>query len=270
MRIWSTKRLFPGILLIFLFACPVFGQNQMEPDSLRWNDWNFRISPYAWLIGFQGELYRPPSSSLLPEPPPPQYDIDIGFRDIRNSIKFIMMLGGQFRGKNWVAQFNSSSLIIESEVITPADLLLQDNIIRLTYWGGDFEVGYRLIKGQEFEMDALVGLKFVHFGLNLRSRIGGNLDVQGARSKAWTDPALGFNFRYNPNRKISFTSYADVSIPAIGTDNSLQFIGVAQYHFTRTFYTSIGYRYYNVEIPEEEAIFNGSLKGLILHMGFQF
>ena len=121
--------------MTLLFACPVFGQSHMETDSIPWNDWKFRVSPYIWAIGFKGEITRPEKVEVapLPEPPPPTYEIDVGFRDIRNSIKFIMMLGGQYRGKHWVAQFNSSALILESTAITPLDLLLQDNLDRLNY-----------------------------------------------------------------------------------------------------------------------------------------
>jgi hypothetical protein len=181
-----------------------------------------------------------------------------------------MMLGGQYRGEDWVAQFNSSTLIIESEAITPLDLLFQDNVVRLTYFGGDIEAGYRILKNPKFEIDALVGLKFFYFGVDLASTLGGVIDVDGARGKGWIDPVLGVNFRYNPSRRIGFVGYADLGIPVLGTDKSSQFIGVAQYHFTKTFYTSIGYRHYTIEVPENEAIFNGSLKGFILHLGFQF
>ena len=256
---------FPVIFLVSLY-----GHSQQELDSLKWNDWNFRISPYIWLVGFKGEIYRPPYPVTAPEPSPPKYDIDIGFRDIRNSIKFIMMLGGQYRGEQWVAQFNSSALIIENEAITPLELLLQDNVVELTYIGGDFEVGYRVLKNPKFELDALLGLKFIYFGVDVTSNIGGKREVQGARDVGWIDPVLGANFRYNPTRKIGFIGYADFGIPVFGTDRSFQFIGAAQYHFTKTFYTSIGYRHYDIKIPEEDAIFNGSIRGFILHLGFQF
>ena len=264
------SKLFAGVFLLLLSVSSAFGQSQMETDSIQWNNWSFRLSPYIWAIGFEGELYRPPQPGNFPEPTPPKYEIDVGFRDIRNSIKFIMMLGGQYRGERWVAQFNSSALIIESEAITPLDLLLQDNVVRLTYFGGDLEAGYRVLKNPKFEIDALLGLKFIYFGVDLASAVGGDVDVEGARDKGWIDPVLGANFRYNPIRKFSLVGYADLGIPVFGTDRSFQFIGMAQYHFTKTFYTSIGYRHYDIQIPEDEAIFNGSLKGFILHLGFQF
>ncbi len=266
----SNNRMFLGVFMTLLFASPVFGQSQMETDSIRWNNWNFRVSPYIWAIGFKGELVRPPQPTNIPEPPPPKYDIDVRFRDIQNSIKFILMLGGQYRGDQFVVQFNSSSLILESEAITPLEILFQNNVVKLTYFGGDLEAGYRVLKNPELEIDALVGLKFFYFGVDLVSTVGGSRDVEGARDRGWIDPVLGANIRYNPSKKFGFVGYADFGIPVFGTDGSFQFIGAAQYHFTKTFYTSLGYRTYSLEIPEEDAIFNGNLRGFILHIGFQF
>ena len=262
-----NKNIF-GVLLFLVCVPTLLGQ---EPrDSVTWNDWNFRVSPYFWFIGLKGEINRPPTPVKPVEPPPPKYEIDIGFRDIQNSIKFALMLAGQYRGDRVVAQFNFSSLILESEAITPAELLLQDNIIRLSYFGGDLEVGYRVIKNRKFELDALVGLKFFYFGIDLSTNIVGSVEVEGSRGRGWIDPVVGVNLRYNPHRKISFIGYGDVCIPGVGSDFASQFISVAQYHFTPTFYTSLGYRSYFLNIPEDEAIFNGQLNGWIMRIGFQF
>lgn len=263
------KQFLPLLLLPFLLLS-FSARSQQELDSLNWNDWNFRISPYIWLVGFNGELYQPPGPSNLPEPPPPKYDIDVKFKDIRNSIKFISMLGAQYRGKSWVAQFNSSALIIESEAITPLELLLQDNVLRLTYFGGDFFGGYRILKKPKIEIDLLGGFKYFYFELEAVSTLGGQREVEGRRNQNWIDPSFGANIRYAPSRKIHLLGYLDFGIPLLDVDRSGQFFGLAQYHFTKTFYSSIGYRQYLVEIPEEEAIFSGSLSGFILHIGFQF
>lgn len=256
--------------VLFLLCCIPSIRSQDTKDSILWNDWNFRVSPYFWFIGLQGEIYRPPTPVNPIEPAPPKYNVDVGFKDIQNSIKFALMLAGQYRGKRIVAQFNFSSLILESEAITPLELLLQDNLIKLTYFGGDLEAGYRFIRNVKFELDALVGLKFFYFGLDLSTNITGNVEVAGAREKGWLDPILGVNLRYYPHKKFSFLGYGDVAIPGIGSDFSGQIIAVSQFHLTPTFYVSAGYRSYYINIPENEAIFNGAIKGWIVRIGFQF
>ena len=122
----------------------------------------------------------------------------------------------------------------------------------------------------KFELDALAGLKFFYFGIDVSTKVGGSIPVEGARSRGWMDPTLAVNIRYNPHKKLSFVGYGDIGITGIGSDFSSQFITMVQYHFTKTFFTSLGYRSYFLNIPEDEAIFNGQLQGWIVRLGFQF
>jgi len=65
-----VKRLFISFFIVLsLFSTPtkLLAQENQELDSI-WNNWNFRISPYFWYIGFQGIIYKPPELTTLPEP----------------------------------------------------------------------------------------------------------------------------------------------------------------------------------------------------------
>lgn len=270
-------RFFTRLVSISLLACLLFfgasgqecmGKEKQKNDST-WTDWNFRISPFFWYIGFQGTIYRPPVPSNYPEPPP-KYEIDVGFRDIVSSIKFALMLAGQYKGEHVVAQFNFSSLILESEAITPLELVLQNNIINLNYFGGDLGIGYRAVKKPRFELEPILGLKFIYFKIGLSSTVIGNIDVEGARSRFWVDPVVGTNLLYRPGRKIEFSGYADVGPALLTNVLSYQAMAGINYHFTKTFMITLGYRYYAVEFPTDEAIFNGNFKGWITRLGFQF
>jgi hypothetical protein len=261
------------IFSVFVFSfllsgTPSYTQEKQKMDST-WNNWNFRISPYFWYVGFQGTIYRPPTLGTLPEPPP-KHEIDVSFMDIRHSIKFALMLAGQYKSKHIVTQFNFSSLILESEAITPFEFVLQDNIINLTYMAGDLGIGYRVVKNPKFEFDALLGIKFMYFKIGLKTNLIGIVPIVGERSKFWIDPVIGTNLRYRPHRKIEFIGYADFGPPFPDDYNTYQLIIGANYLFTKTFMISLGYRTYHVDFPKGEAIFNGNVKGWIMKIGFQF
>ncbi len=265
-----------GLIISFFIIFYLFGQatnlqaqEKQELDSL-WNDWNFRISPFFWYIGFEGTIYRPPQPALTPNPPPPKYEIDVSFKDIKNSIKFALMLAGQYRNKHIVTQFNFMSLVLESEAITPLELVLQDNIVNLTYMAGDLGIGYRVVKNPKFEFDALLGMKFVYLRIGLKTKLAGVVPIEGERSKLWVDPVIGTNIVYRPHRKIEFVGYADFGPPFPDNVNSYQAMIGANYLFTKTFMITLGYRAYHIDFPKEEAIFNGTIKGWIMKIGFQF
>ena len=257
------------LFYIFGHTSALQAQEKQELDSIS-NDWNFRISPYFWFIGLKGTIYRPPKPMQLPEPPPPEYDIDVGFKDIKNSIKFALMLAGQYKTKHIVTQFNFSSLILESEAITPLELVLQDNIINLTYMAGDFGVGYRVIKKPKFEFDALLGVKFVYFKIGLKTNILGIVQIEGERGNYWLDPVIGTNLKYRPHRNVELIGYADIGPAFPDKYNTSQLMIGANYLFTKTFMVSLGYRTYHLDFPRDEAIFNGNVKGWIMKIGFQF
>ena len=243
-----AEKLFIVFLLIVCFhpGHKTSAKERQQLDST-WNDWNFRISPFFWYMGFKGTIYRPPQPTQMPQPPPPKYDIDVGFKDIRSSIKFALMLAGQYRNKHVVTQFNFSSLILESEAITPLELVLTDNIVNLKYFGGDLGLGYRFVKNPKFEFDALLGLKFVYFDIGLSSKAVG-IPIDYERSKGWVDSFLGTNIKYMPHPRIELTGYADFGPPLADDINSYQFIAGASYLFSKTFFvicrlSSLSYRF---------------------------
>lgn len=260
------------ILLIFLILfilAPVQAKHRHHPDSA-WNDWNFRISPYIWYIGFKGTIYRPPQPSNMPEPPPPKFEIDVSFKDIRHSIKFIAMLSGKYRGKKVVTMFNFSSLILESEVITPSELLFQDVILNLSFFAGDLDVGYRFIRKDKIQLDGLIGLKFIYFKIGGRSKILGHIPLEGERDHLLMDPVIGLNAIYRPHKRIELTAYGDFGAGLAGPDISYQAITGVRYLITRTFNMSLGYRIWGIKHDVSEAIFNGHVKGWIMKFGFQW
>ena len=257
------------VVSFFLSGTHSFALEKQGIDST-WNNWNFRISPYFWYIGLKGTIYRPPSPVQMPIPPPPKFEIDVSFKDIRHSIKFALMLAGQYRNKHIVTQFNFSSLVLESEAITPLELLLQDNIINLTFLAGDIGIGYRIIKNPKLEFDALLGIKFMYFGIGLKTKLAGIVPIEGERDNLWIDPVIGINFKYRPHHKIEFNSHADFGPPYPDNINSYQAMLGTSYLFTKTFLISVGYRIYHVDFPKDEAIFIGDIKGWMMRIDFQF
>jgi len=142
------------------------------------------------------------------------------------------MLAGQYRSKHIVTQFNFSFLILESEAITPLELVFQDNFINLAYIAGDLGVGYRVVKKTKFEFDILAGIKYMYFKIDLKTNLFGNVMVEDERSKYWIDPAISSNIIYRPHRKMEFAGFVDFGPPFPDNINSYQVMAAANYLFT--------------------------------------
>jgi len=221
-------------------------------------------------MGFKGTIYRPPAPVLLPIPPPPEYEIDIGFKELSSSIKYAMMMAGEYRTKHIVTIFNYSGLILEGDVVTPLDLILQNVRVRLDYHAGDLSVGYRFVKSDKWEFDGLTGIKFMYFGLYGSSDLVGTVPFEGNRSNFWADPIVGARVIYAPIRKLEVMTYVDFGGFQRETEINNQFISGISYFFNDLFFTSVGYRNWHIKVDENEAIYNGTVKGWLVRIGFQF
>jgi hypothetical protein len=201
--------------------------------------------------------------------PPPKSDIDVGFKEIRSSIKFAMALTGQYRNRHVVAQFHFTSLVMESEAITPYEILLQSSKMSLSYFSGDFGVGYRILKDRKIEWDALLGLKYIYFKVGLATDLLGTYTIEGARDHFWIDPAIATNFKYRPHPRFELVSYGDLG-SSFGRDINYQLLVGVNYIISKHWFATLGYRHIHAEVFDEEAIYNGYIHGMLLRIGAQF
>lgn len=271
-----------SLCLIIGLSAPILGQadsiSRSEKDST-WTDWNVRLSPYFWLLGIKGQIAITPGPGQLPELPPPIeqlpsgrtiYDIDLSPQDVRHSLKFALMLSGQFHVKRFVTQFNVSSIVLESSGEGPFDYFFQNTTIRLAYAGGDLGLGYRVVKNKKFTFDLLAGLKFVYTKVGLQTQIIGQYPIDTEADRFWADPVIATNLSYRPHKRIELAAYGDLGYTLFNENLTYQFSAQANVFITRMFYMSVGYRQYYFDFSAREAFFAGSMQGMIFKIGFQF
>lgn len=281
-------KLFRTTIFILIWAVqlcpqiPVLGQSELEPElktDSTWGQWKLRISPYVWLLGIQGQISVAPKPAQLPFlPPPPEqlpgshsiYDIDLSFQEVRNSLKFAIMLAGQYKFERFITQFNFSSFVLESNAIAPFDFVFQENTLKFAYAGGDLGAGYRVIRNKKLEFDLLLGLKFIYFKAGLTTNIVDQLPVSESLDRLWTDPVIGTSFTYRPHKRIELLALGDIGASILDSKFTYQFSLNANILISRHIYLSAGYRNYYVNFPKQESVFSGTFHGLIVKFGVQF
>ncbi len=244
-------------------------QQPEESDRDSYLDYKLQISPFFWLLGIKGEIIAPPIPSILPEPPPPRYDVDIGFADVITNLKFFIMLSTEFKSENFVAAASITSLILQGEAITPVQVITEEIEYRFSYLSGELTGGYRFIKKEKLNLDISVGLRILNTRIEAVTDIA-DIEFEGERSLFWYDPILAGKLRYIPWPKLEFEAYTDFG--PIRQINSYQFYTEGTYHFTPTFNMALGFRnyYVNTEAEEKTTIYRGRIYGPYLRFGFQF
>ena len=263
----ASRNLFLILLTIALFFTTINLSAQIDTlKKKEFQEWNFRLDPYLWLVGISGEIQAPPQPSNFPEIDP-VFEIDIPFEELRNSLKFFLMLSSEYQKNRIIVLFGITSLILEGEAITPLELLLQDSTYRFTYLTSELSGGYRLVDREKIKFDAAIGLRMLYTKIAASSKVVG-ITFEGERQVFWYDPILAFRFLYIPHHRLELTAYTDFG--PIRDVDSYQVFAQGKYLFSKLFGVSLGYRRYFANTRRDEAIFKGSLYGPYIKFGFQF
>lgn len=259
------------LLSLCQFAQPgTTADNKGQIDD--WNNWNFRVGPYFWFISLKGEIVRPPEPPVIEQPiyVPPEFKVDASFKEIKSSIRFAGMLTGIYRNKLLITQFHFTTINLESKALTPHEILLQNSVIRWSFYSGDIEAGYRLVVKEKFEMDILGGLKLAYFKIGASTDLLGFKSISGERDKFWLDPILAVNLMYKPWKRWELVAYADWGPDFFDKDYTYQYLSGVNFLISRRFFTTLGFRDHFLELPNESATYNGRIKGLFFRIGVQF
>ena len=257
-------------VLVALSLVSISSFSQINKSIEKKNEWHIRVSPHFWFVNLKGEIIRPPVPVFPSHPiePAPKHDIDVTFGELKSSIKFAFMGSGQYVQNRFITRFNIISLVLEADFLTPYEIVLQSSKGRWEYLSGDIGFGYDVLNKPKANLFVLGGLKFVYMYIGLETNVLGHFYVEGERSKWFTDMVIGTYFRYKPLKRVELNAYGDIGV-FIGNEITSQLIVEANYFITPWFYVAGGYRYWFINLPKEEAIYNGQIMGSVLKIGFQ-
>ena len=180
------------------------------------------------------------------------------------------MAAGEYRHKRFVTQFNVASVILDGEAISPLDYILQDVYLRFAYVSGDLTAGHHFIMNDKLEIAGMAGLKYIYFNIKGSTSLVGKVDFEGERNFLWLDPVFATRIKYKPHKRIELAMYSDIGGFILGNELNYQFIGSANYIVSKWFLVSLGYRLWGLKVEEDEALYNGRIKGFVVRLGFQF
>jgi len=107
------------------------------------------------------------------------------------------------------------------------------------------KIGFALIKAKMFEVDALAGLRYWHFGedLNFNPSV---LGLNFSKSQNWVDPLVGGRIGFPLSSKLDVTVAGDVGGWGTGSQLEYQVVGLLGYKVKPHVKLEAGYRYLDV------------------------
>lgn len=241
---FHSKKLF-FLLLIVLLTLPSFAQDKgtsnmefvKEEDR---KDWNFKISPYAWLAGM--------STNVGGE------KITQSFNDLSSITNFGFQIAALAQYKKWSLSSNFTiAKLGANEILGPIKVDLEINQIIL-----DTKLGYLLIDKVDesddiirgWAMEATLGAIYWFNGIDVK--VDYDFDFPGLpthidQDQKWVDLVIGTNFRIILSKSVYLGLSVDVGGFGIGDSSKLYWdlIYVNTFKVSKLLTVTAGYKTFN-------------------------
>lgn len=214
-------------------------------------DWSFRVTPYAWGIGFASDAF-------------------LEDEETETSTDFIDYLDGAFlinaearRGRlSLIGEYNW--LDLSDDIDTPGSFFQLES--RLQGYMFALGAGWAVHETETSRFELMGGAR--HWDLEYSVDLGPlpNISV----SKVFTDPFIGVRGDYSVTDRILLTGEAGVGGFGVGSDMQVDLHVRGAYAFTDLLSGVVGYRYLDVDLGEDDPLQSMTFWGPYVALDFRF
>jgi hypothetical protein len=228
------------------------------------DQWRFTLAPYAWLAGQSGSV------GTLPGLPPA--DIDVDFHDdILGNINGALFLLGEVRKGKWGGMVDIAYTDIEDEDATPVQILWKAATVQTTSWIVSAAGLYRFWEEDRAYMEGVAGVRYWRIDSRIALSGGPAPAVERTNKEDWIDPVLGLKGRsFLGGSKFFVDGGLTVGGFTVGSDFMWDAYANLGYQWTRTFATTVGYRYLDVDYSNDGFVYDVAQDGILLGLGWQW
>ena len=233
---------------------PQFGASSGAGDS-----WHGTVSIYGWFPSVHGTV------GVLGH----DAGIHVPFSDVFHYLKGIIPIAVEADKGRFVMPIDYLWIKLGDDKGLPFNELGQTSVnIHLTESIFTPKVGYRLLDGEHFKIDALGGIRYWYVSQNLTVEPAG---LGNSRSQSWVDGLGGARFIVPLSEKAAVTVSGDAG--AGGANLDYQVIGLFTYNFTPKLGLGLGWRYLDVDYRPSnhqfvfDTITSGALAGMYFNWG---
>lgn len=224
-------------------------------------DWQFNVTPYAWLSGLNGQV------GTIPGAPP--VDVDLSFSDILDDLKFAGMLMASARKGPWVFYLDTT-LVRTSTTESLGGALFNSATIDSDTSTFALAVGRTISQSSRGSLDAYLGARAWWldntFVLN---QVGGGTTVRN-ESADWVSPLIGVAGRYVVSPR--WNVFGMLEVGGFGTSSSSEWsiMAGASYQINDRFAASFGWRHMDVEYSDAGVLFDVRQSGPVMGLTIRF
>jgi len=249
------------ILCVFLAILLLSFPTQAKEDS-----WQFRLAPYLWFAGLEGDI-----ATL---PPLPAVPVDISSSDALADTEAALMLMFEAKKQRHGVFFDLVYTDLQSEEeLIPAPISLQmkatskNTLVTLAYQ-------YELYRKDQAILDVLAGARY--WSIDTTLEFGGGLGILAGtvlnHEESWVDPAVGIKGRIPISTGSNFylEGFAGVGGFGVGSDLFYDLNLNIGYQWNKAVGTGFGYRLYDVDYDKDDFLYDVKQQGWLIGLTWAF
>jgi hypothetical protein len=226
--------------------------------------WTFRLSPYLWFAGVDGDVATLPG---LPKAP-----IDISPSDALddNEASYMVILNANKGRHGFLVDFNYTDTRSDEDLVREFDLKMK-SISRITIFSAAYL--YQLWGEAGANLDAFAGARYWDVDATLKFSGGQGL-LAGVRidhAEDWIDPMVGLKGR-TPLGDSRFYLVGWAGLGGFGVNSDLFYdlsLNVG-YQWTDAIGTTVGYRVFDVDYDDDGFVYDVEQYGFSLGLTWKF
>jgi hypothetical protein len=225
----------------------------------RAEDWEFKISPYFWATGIEGDV------AVFPRLPP--VHVDESFSDILDQLQFAATAAIEARKGSFGILSDLSYVDTGTSRGLPRPNFTSVGVGTKTFTG-TFATVWRVADRSRLDADFVAGVRLVWTETSVDLVRADGVVFSAEPDKMWLDPIVGARGIYTLAPRWSVTAYGDVGGGV--SDFTWQVYGAANYHVNDGVRLSAGWRHYDVDFDDDGFIYDIAEDGPIIGATFSF
>ena len=187
--------------------------------------WKFRITPYLWMLGFEG------TTAVLGE----DSELDVSFGDVLDLLNIALSANMELSKGKFFVVFDPMYAQLEADIVGPDPIGGKMDIDLVI---ADLNVGYSV--NENFGLYA--GARYYDQDISITP----NMLPKVSLGDDWTDFILGFRVQTSMSDKWSFAGKLDAAVGG-DSDSAWYLQAVFLRHFGSNKHLDLGWRYYDVD-----------------------
>ncbi|SDJ54010.1 hypothetical protein [Aliiruegeria lutimaris] len=249
-----VARLAGAATAAFLLATQAVAQSQ----------WEFTVSPYAWLAGLEGDLGTLPGL--------PSEKVSLSFGDIVEDLDYGLFLFASARNGPWVLFFDGSAVQTTSSESVGGPIVdsieVESRTSNLALAAG------RTVAGNNVSnLDVYIGARawWLENEITVKTQTATGLGkIKKSSDASWVDPLIGIAGQYAASDRWNLFGSAEIGGIGLGADLEWGLMAGATYEVNERFGLTFAWRYLAVDYEEDGIVFDVTQSGPLLGATFRF